>query len=158
MTKDVLIHVTGLQMPEGPDSGSEEPIEIIVPGSYYFRNGNHYLRYEEILDDSGEPTVNYVRISGESMEVRKKGLVNVHMVFERGKKSVAYYTTPFGTISMGIAATGLHFEESENNMKASVEYALELNDQYAADCTLELLILAKHVPENAELYGPRSGL
>ena len=50
MNKDVLIHVRGLQMMETDDA--QEPIEIVVPGQYYFRNGSHYLRYEEMLDDT----------------------------------------------------------------------------------------------------------
>ena len=44
MNKDVLIHVRGLQLMETDDE--QEPIEIVVPGQYYFRNGSHYLRYE----------------------------------------------------------------------------------------------------------------
>ena len=84
MEKDVLIHVRGLQMLD--DNGQEEPIEIVVPGEYYFRNGSHYLRYEELMDDLGEPTVNYIKISQKGMEVRKKGPVNTHMVFEQERK------------------------------------------------------------------------
>ena len=46
MEKEVLIHVKGLHMLDTQDG--EEPIEIVVPGEYYFRNGSHYLRYEEL--------------------------------------------------------------------------------------------------------------
>lgn len=67
-----------MDAPEG-----DEPIEIVVPGEYYFRNGSHYLRYEEMLEDHGDPTVNYIKISPKGMEVRKKGQVNTHMVFEQ---------------------------------------------------------------------------
>ena len=59
MNKDVLIHVRGLQLMETDDE--QEPIEIVVPGQYYFRNGSHYLRYEEMLDDSAQTTVNYIK-------------------------------------------------------------------------------------------------
>ena len=90
MDKDVLIHVRGLQMMDAEDE--QEPIEIVVPGEYYFRNGSHYLRFEEVLDDSAEPTVNYIKMSPKGLEVRKKGLVNVHMVFEQGKKNMTYYS------------------------------------------------------------------
>ena len=51
MEKEVLIHVKGLHMMDTPEG--DEPIEIVVPGEYYFRNGSHYLRYEEILEDDG---------------------------------------------------------------------------------------------------------
>ena len=70
MEKEVLIHVKGLHMMDTPEG--DEPIEIVVPGEYYFRNGSHYLRYEEMLDEQGDPTINYIKISSRGMEVRKK--------------------------------------------------------------------------------------
>ena len=42
MDKEVLIHVRGLQTMDA--DGEQEPLEIVVPGQYYFRNGSHYLR------------------------------------------------------------------------------------------------------------------
>ena len=108
MEKEVLIHVKGLHMMDAPEG--DEPIEIVVPGEYYFRNGSHYLRYEEMLEDHGDPTVNYIKISPKGMEVRKKGQVNTHMVFEQGKRNMAFYTTSFGTLEMGISATNLELK------------------------------------------------
>ncbi len=136
MDKDVLVHVQGLQ---GMDSMDEQvPIEIVVPGQYYFRNGSHYLRYEEIMDDSLQPTINYVKISAQGIEVRKKGLINVHMVFEKGKKNTTGYTTPFGTIQMGITATNLELMEKPDKIHMKVDYSLDMNDAFAADCTLAI--------------------
>ena len=103
MQKEVLIHVRGLQMMDA--QGDQEPIEIIVPGQYYFRNGSHYLRYEELLDETAEPTINYIKVSGKGLEVSKKGLVNVHMVFEQGKRNMAFYTTSFGTLEIILPLT-----------------------------------------------------
>lgn len=45
MKKDVLIRVRGLQMMDTEDE--QEPIEIVVPGQYYYRNGSHYLRMKK---------------------------------------------------------------------------------------------------------------
>ena len=142
MKKDVLIRVRGLQMMDTEDE--QEPLEIVVPGQYYFKNGSHYLRYEELMDEtSAEPTVNYIKISSKAVEVRKKGLVNVHMVFERGKKNMTYYSTPYGTVEMGIAATGVMIEESENGIDMKVDYALEMNEEYVADCYLTVSAQSK---------------
>lgn len=142
MDKNVLIHIRGLQMMESTDE--QEPIELVVPGQYYFKNGSHYLRYEELMDEtSAEPTVNYIKISSKAVEVRKKGLVNVHMVFERGKKNMTYYSTPYGTVEMGIAATGVMIEESENGIDMKVDYALEMNEEYVADCYLTVSAQSK---------------
>ena len=103
-----------------------------------------YGSYEEMLDDSNKPTVNYIKISPKGMEVRKKGLVNTHMVFEQGKKNVAFYTTPFGTLQMGIAATNLEFKEKEGCLDMKVDYALEMNEGYVADCCLSILVEEKN--------------
>ena len=131
MKKDVLIRVRGLQMMDTEDE--QEPIEIVVPGQYYYRNGSHYLRYEEMMDDTAQPTVNYIKLSPQGVEVRKQGQVNVHMVFEQGKKNMTLYSTPFGTLQMGIAATGLEMMEDEDCIQMKVDYALDMNDEHVAD-------------------------
>ena len=141
MNKDVLIHVRGLQMMETDDA--QEPIEIVVPGQYYFRNGSHYLRYEEMLDDTAETTVNYINMSAQGVEVRKQGQVNVHMVFEEGKKNKTFYNTPYGTLQMGISATGLELKESEDGIQMKVDYALDMNEEHVADCYLTVQAQSK---------------
>ena len=141
MNKDVLIHVRGLQMMETDDA--QEPIEIVVPGQYYFRNGSHYLRYEEMLDDTAETTVNYIKMSPNGVEVRKQGQVNVHMVFEEGKKNKTFYNAPYGTLQMGISATGLELKESEDGIQMKVDYALDMNEEHVADCYLTVQAQSK---------------
>lgn len=141
MNKDVLIHVRGLQMMETDDA--QEPIEIVVPGQYYFRNGSHYLRYEEMLDDTAETTVNYIKMSPNGVEVRKQGQVNVHMVFEEGKKNKTFYNTPYGTLQMEISATGLELKESEDGIQMKVDYALDMNEEHVADCYLTVQAQSK---------------
>ena len=141
MNKDVLIHVRGLQMMDTDDA--QEPIEIVVPGQYYFRNGSHYLRYEEMLDDTAETTVNYIKMSPNGVEVRKQGQVNVHMVFEEGKKNKTFYNTPYGTLQMGISATGLELKESEDGIQMKVDYALDMNEEHVADCYLTVQAQSK---------------
>ena len=141
MNKDVLIHVRGLQMMETDDA--QEPIEIVVPGQYYFRNGSHYLRYEEMLDDTAETTINYIKMSPNGVEVRKQGQVNVHMVFEEGKKNKTFYNTPYGTLQMGISATGLELKESEDGIQMKVDYALDMNEEHVADCYLTVQAQSK---------------
>jgi uncharacterized beta-barrel protein YwiB (DUF1934 family) len=141
MEKEVLVRVRGLQMTD--DSEEPDPIEIVVPGEYYYRNGSHYLRYEEMFEESTTPTINYIKISPKGMELRKKGIVNTHMVFEQGKKNLTFYSTPYGTIRMGIAATNLDLKESEEEIDMKVDYALEMNDTHVADCYIAIEAKAK---------------
>lgn len=53
MTKDVLITICGIQKRDGE---TDEPIETVTPGEYYFRNGKHYILYEEVQEGIAEVT------------------------------------------------------------------------------------------------------
>ena len=90
-----------MDTPEG-----DEPIELVVPGEYYFRNGSHYLRYEEMMEDHGDTTI--------------------------------IYTTPFGTLEMGISATNLELKESDSHIDMRVNYSLDMNQEHVADCCLDI--------------------
>ena len=97
-----------------------------------------------MLDEQGDPTVNYIKISSRGMEVRKKGQVNTHMVFEQGKRNMAFYTTPFGTLEMGISATNLELEESDGQIAIKVNYSLDLNQEHVSDCCLDIQAQGKN--------------
>ena len=76
--------------------------------------------------------------------MRKKGLVDVHMVFEQGKKNMTFYSTPFGTLQMGIAATKLELAEESGALSMKVDYALEVNEEHMADCYLAIQAQSKN--------------
>ena len=136
MTKDVLISVKGLQL-MGEDEQAE-PIEVVTVGEYYFRNGHHFLRYNEVQEGFQGNTINYIKADDKSLEVRKKGVSNVHMIFEEAKKNLTYYETPFGCIQMGISAAKVECKETEDNIDIHVNYALEMNDEHVADCFIDV--------------------
>ncbi len=141
MTKEVLITIRGLQfVSQGDDS---EPVEVVTPGEYYFKNGSHYLLFEEITEGFTETTKNMMKFSKGHLEVRKKGLIDVNMVYELNRKTISYYQTPFGVMHMGIAATGFDQKESEDEMELKVDYALEMNEAFVADCTITINIKSR---------------
>ena len=65
---------------------------------------------------------------------------------EQGKKNMTYYTTPYGTIEMGIAATNLNLEENDSGLNMKVDYALDMNQEHVADCYLAI----KAQPKNCK--------
>ena len=140
MTKEVFLSLKGLQMEIGEDTQS---LETITPANYYERNGNHYVIYEEMLEGFTDVTKNKIKFSDSSFEVSKKGLINVHMVFEKNKKNVSYYNTPFGSLLIGIDATSVDIAESEDNIDVKVKYNLEVNYEHLADCSISVNIKSK---------------
>ncbi len=137
MTKEVLLSLKGLQL-EGGDGGQE--LETITPADYYMKNGSHYVIYDEVTEGFEDVTKNMIKFRENCLEVTKKGLINVHMVFEKNKKNMTSYMTPYGNILIGIDTEAFLLEEEENRIKLQVSYALEANYQFLADCKIEMHI------------------
>lgn len=136
MTKDVLMALKGLQF----DGESQDDYTTILPAEYYFRNGKHYVVYDEVMEGFAGTTKNIIKFTDSEMDVSKKGIVNVHLFFEENRKNLASYGTPFGEIMVGINATKIELQESEDLIHIDVDYDLELNYQHLADCKISLEI------------------
>ena len=128
MTKDILLSLKGLQIEyeEGSDA-----VETITPASYY-------IVYDEMTEGFTETTRNIIRFQDSYLEVFKRGLINVRMVFEESKKNVTSYQTPFGNILIGVDTESVQINEKENQISVLVDYTLEANYQYLADCRIEM--------------------
>ena len=135
MTKEVLLSLKGLQMEQSEDAGE---IETITPANYYQKNGSHYIVYDEMTEGYTDTTRNIIRFHDSYVEVFKKGLVNVRMIFEENKKNITSYLTPYGNILIGVDTESISVEEKENQIRVQVAYTLEANYQYLADCKIEM--------------------
>lgn len=140
MTKDVIVTISGLQMPA---EGEPEPMEVITAGTYYKKNDKHYVLFEEVVEGFDGSTKNTIKIYDNCMDVMKKGVSDVHMLFEKDKKNMSYYYTPFGSLLIGIEAKKIGIEEQEHNIDVAVSYALEINYEHLADCEIKLNIKSK---------------
>lgn len=143
MTKDVLLSIRGLQIANEQDA---EPVEIITSGDYYKRNGKHYILYDEVMEGFEGVTKNIIKVQENCLDVTKKGVTNVHMMFEKNKKNITYYQTPFGSIMIGIHAKDIKIKENEENIQVDVAYGLEVNCEHMADCNIKMNIQSKDSP------------
>ena len=137
MTKEVLVSLCGLQL--APDEQSDT-VDVIAPGEYYFRNGKHYVLYEEVVEGETEVSKNTIKFNDKCLEFTRKGPMSVHMIFEKGKKNLTYYYTPFGSLQIGINASAIDISETEEEIIADVKYALDVNFEFVADCHITIKV------------------
>lgn len=140
MTKDVLVAISGLQISQETEA---EPIEVITPGDYYKKNDKHYIIYDEVVEGFDGVTKNIIKLHENCVDITKKGVSNVHMVFEKNKKSLTCYDTPYGSLMIGIRAKDISIQEKEDDISVKVKYALELNYEHMADCSIHMKIKSK---------------
>lgn len=136
MEKEVLLTLKGLQFAVNEEGA--EALETITPAEYYKKNESHYVIYEEVMEGFEDSTRNIIKFKGSQVEVTKKGLMNVHMVFEEKKKNMTSYVTPYGNILIGIDTDDVNVEEEEDRIKVNVKYTLEANYEHLADCRIEM--------------------
>lgn len=139
MTKEVLIWI------KGSHSINEEDdlIEVIVPGNYYFKNGKHFLLYDEVIEVGTKPVHNVVKIGKDTIEITKDGQVQSKMQFEKGKTFCNRYMTPFGELMMGVETTQIQIQEEEDYLKAELDYALAMNYEHTSKCSLIMEVRSK---------------
>lgn len=141
MTKDVLVTITGLQFAPGEEA--PEPVEVTTAGTYYKKNGKHYIIYDEIIEGFSGVTKNTLKLQEDALDIVKHGVSNVHMVFEKNKKNLSCYTMPFGSLMMGIDAKSVQVSETEDHIHAQVKYELEMNYEKLADCEISIDVRSK---------------
>ncbi|MGC4018510.1 MAG: DUF1934 domain-containing protein [Muricomes sp.] len=147
MTKDVLVSISGLHVDalSGMMHGEDEAIEVVTPGNYYYKNGKHYVIYDEVMEGMQGTIKNKIKITGtDSVEIMKTGLSNTHMIFEKNKKNLTYYQTPYGQMLVGVKTRNMEVNVTEDNIDVSVDYeVLDINYEPLADCNIKMEIFAK---------------
>ena len=143
MTKEVLLTISGLHYDSLPDEDENEPIEVITPATYYLKNGKHYVIYDEMVEGMPGTIQNKIRIAGNNLlEIKKSGLANTKMVFERDKINMTQYETPYGELLIGIFTKNMQVDVTEKNIDVCVNYELDINSEKVANCDIKMNIRA----------------
>lgn len=139
MTKDVLLSIKGLYTEDNEDA---ESVETLTPAEFYIKEGVYYLFFEEIMDDTTGITKSRIKYSDKCFELTRKGEVSVHLLFEEGKKTLNTYQLPYGNLVVGLDTKRIQLTETEEEIKISIDYAMEINYQFVSDNTIDIIVKA----------------
>ncbi len=146
MERSVLVAISGARF-TGDDKND---VELITVGSYFCRNGKHYVVYDEISDDGKDVVKSVVRMTPDCLDIIRSGGMNSHMIFEKGQKNVCCYMTPYGEMMVGVQTRAIHMEESEDLLRTNVEYSLDINYEHMADCNITITVQPRGGTEKQE--------
>ena len=156
MTKDVLVSISGhhIDIMAEPDDkiealeSGEDAIEVVTPASYYCRGGKHYILYDEVLEGMAGTIKNRIKITGtDSVEIVRSGLSSSHMIFEKNRKNLTYYRTPYGQMLVGVNTRNMEVSVEDDRINVQVDYELDVNHEPLADCKIKLDIVSKNSGE-----------
>lgn len=127
MTKDVIITVVGNQ-------GQDNEVTLMTQGTYYYKDNNHYVFYEEQADADSQAVKNRICFNETAFEMRKKGAVNSLMTFDADKITLTTYMTPYGPIQLEIITNHYELRDKGKIMEMDIYYALSFGDKDSTDC------------------------
>ncbi len=138
LEQSVVVRISGLPS----DGENSEMIELMCPGEYHFRDGKHYITYQETSDEQGNrpDTHCILKISRDAVEIIKRGDITTHMFFIPGSPNVTVYTTPFGQFDIETNVTSLEVVEEEHLLRVEMFYTMEMNYDFAQECHLTIAV------------------
>ena len=139
MTKDVLLSIKGLYAEDNEDADS---IETLTPAEFYIKENIYYLFFEEIMDDSTGVTKSRIKYSDKCFELTRKGEISVHLLFEEGKKTLNTYQMPYGNLVVGLDTRRIQKNETDEEIRIVIDYAMEINYQQVSDNTIDITVKA----------------
>lgn len=130
MTRKGQLTVIGTQWDE---AGEEQTTRTTAMAEYHTGSGSSYIFYEESAADGEGVTKNTIKLKGSILELTKKGAVNTRMVFEPGQEYMTLYSTPFGSLPLGILTDTVDSILSEDEVRICATYSLTCQSQPPQD-------------------------
>nr|WP_317283532.1 DUF1934 domain-containing protein [uncultured Sellimonas sp.] len=148
MTKDILLSITGIQSENLRDgiqeNDGQDAVEVVAPADYFYKNGKHYFIYEENTQRDKKAGKSRIKITdGRIVEIMKNGDMKGHLFFEKDKRTVTCYDTPFGRLVFGVWTTGLDIDIKEDEIFVDICYTMEVGNRPVADCNVKIHACSK---------------
>ena len=110
MEKNVIISIKGVQRLEDADP---DTMELVTEGRLE-QDGNSYtLSYQESELTGLEGTLTTFQVEPDRVTLLRVGEFNSQMVFQEGRRHLAMYNTPYGSMTIGVNTRHLQADLTE---------------------------------------------
>lgn len=120
-----------------------ENLGFVTDGTYYEKNGKHYVLYEEITKEDTHSKI-MLKISKDTIEMIRYGYGSTHLIFQTDRKYKTFYRTIAGNLEVEIDTGVLNNEFGDQYIRAYVEYSLMINQVKTSDCRIKIEVNCKN--------------
>jgi uncharacterized beta-barrel protein YwiB (DUF1934 family) len=125
------------------DEQPEETMRMITTGELIEKADETLIRFEETIDESEAPQKIEIAVSGNVITMRRRGVYDVDMVFQKGQRYESQYRMPFGVMDMALYCVKAAYTREGDGGEVALRYQLDLSGQYAAMHDLRLHFMRK---------------
>lgn len=137
MEKDVIISIQGLQTYDG----DSDNIELVTEGKLAQADGALRLSYQESELTGLEGTTTLFQVEPERITLLRIGTINSEMVFEQGKRHMSLYSTPYGSMEVGVTARKMNSTlEYTSGGSIEIDYDIEINHMLAGQSLFRIKV------------------
>ena len=137
--KNVMLRIEGTQKSM---DGEENVIELTTEGKMYEKENAVYLVYEETEISGMEGSTTTVKLSKDKISMKRFGSSNSEMVFQRGKRYMASYNTPYGNFDMEVLTMDMDYNINDAKKgNIHIEYHVSLQGLVESNNTLNIRIM-----------------
>ena len=144
MTKDIILTISGLHATDGE---MDDPVEVLSPGQYYFKNGKHYVVYDEVMEGIDGVVKSTLKFTEDQVELFRSGAASARMIFQKQQEHMAVYQTPMGPLSISLYTEDIISDFREERMNLEIIYSLKTEGIVITESTVRLNICPKELKE-----------
>lgn len=137
MKKDVLIEIKGVYR----QMDDEDAIELFTTGSYYKRNGDYYIAYDETEMTGFEGAHTVVKVEDNSrVTLSRSGSSKSQLIIERGVRHQCHYDTGLGAMTIGVSGDRIISSLGDNGGDVEFAYSLDVNTSLTSENTVYISV------------------
>lgn len=131
--KDVIITIKGYS----PGDGSDE-VELITNGKYRYGSDETVLTYMESELTGMDGTKTTFTVGKDLVVLKREGTINGEMTFQKGRKHVFLYETPYGSTLLGVDTHKLRTGLKENGGDMEFAYDVDVDNVLLGTSSLKI--------------------
>lgn len=132
----VIVKVKGRQTDA---VGEVSSVEMVAEGRHYFRNGKHYVLYnDEVMTGDSSSTETILKIAPDSLMLLRKGGINHEQFFALNKLSTSIYSTPYGKMQLEVKTDKINIEYGTVSGNIDVNYEMSINGTWQSKNELNI--------------------
>ena len=125
---NVIISIRGQQAFEGAEG---ETMELVTEGLLQREPDGYTLSYQESEVTGMKGTLTTFQIEKDCVTLLRVGQFNSQMVFQEGRRHLAMYNTPYGSMTIGVNTRHLQADLTECGGDIEIDYAIEIDHTVA---------------------------
>lgn len=137
MKRKAVISILSNQIPKNDDS-----IEVLTPGSFNKEKNFYSAIYDETEISGMAGTTTRLEIYPERISLIREGTTSAIMEFEKDKRYLSIYNTPYGILELQIMTKELNVKVDDNGGEVFINYNMSIGGQKVQKTELRISIRA----------------